>query len=72
MSAKVGILSDTCQCAQCMRFIAKMIRTEPTIHYLVQVPEERGNVMPEMASMSDDFPALCDPKTAMTGISSSR
>ena len=40
--------------------------------YLVQVPEARGKVMPEMASMSDDFPALCDPRTAMTGTSSSR
>jgi len=29
-----------------------------TLTYLVQVPEARGKVMPEMASMSDDFPAL--------------
>ena len=29
-----------------------------TLAYLVQVPEARGKVMPEMASMSDDLPAL--------------
>ena len=29
-----------------------------TLTYLVQVPEARGKVMPEMASMSDDLPAL--------------
>jgi len=29
-----------------------------TLAYLVQVPAARGKVMPEMASMSDDFPAL--------------
>jgi hypothetical protein len=29
-----------------------------TLLYLVQVPEARGKVMPEMASMRDDFPAL--------------
>jgi hypothetical protein len=40
--------------------------------YLVQVPRARGRVMPEIDSMSDDFPALCDPTTAMVGISSSR
>ena len=28
--------------------------------------------MPEMDSMSDDFPALCDPRTTMTGMSRSR
>lgn len=44
----------------------------PTMYYLVQVPEARGKVIPDMASMSEDFPALCDPKTAMTGMSSSR
>lgn len=43
----------------------------PTMHYLVQVPEARGSVMPEMASMSDDFPADCDPSAAMIGMSSS-
>jgi hypothetical protein len=42
------------------------------MHYLVQVPEARGKVIPEMASMRDDFPALCDPRTAITGMSSSR
>ena len=26
--------------------------------YLVQVPDERGRVIPEIASMRDDFPAL--------------
>jgi hypothetical protein len=40
--------------------------------YLVHVPEARGRVMPEMDSMSEDFPALCEPRTAMTGISRSR
>ncbi len=39
--------------------------------YLVQVPEARGRVIPDMASISDDFPALCAPKTAMVGISRS-
>ena len=39
--------------------------------YLVQVPEARGKVIPDMASIRDDFPALCDPKTAMMGISRS-
>jgi hypothetical protein len=28
--------------------------------------------MPEIDSMSDDFPALCDPTTAIIGMSSSR
>ena len=42
------------------------------MYYLVQVPEARGKVIPDIASMSEDFPALCDPKTAMTGMSSSR
>jgi hypothetical protein len=40
--------------------------------YLVQVPEARGKVIPEMASMSEDFPALCAPRTAMMGMSRSR
>ena len=39
--------------------------------YLVQVPGARGKVIPDMASIRDDFPALCDPKTAMTGMSRS-
>jgi hypothetical protein len=42
------------------------------MHYLVQVPDARGNVIPEMDSMSDDFPADCDPRAAMMGTSSSR
>jgi len=29
-----------------------------TLPHLVQAPEARGKVIPEMASMSDDFPAL--------------
>ena len=29
-----------------------------TLAHLVQVPEAQGKVIPEMASMSDDFPAL--------------
>jgi len=47
-------------------------KTKANDAYLVQVPEARGNVIPEMASMSDDFPADCDPRTAMMGTSSSR
>lgn len=39
--------------------------------YLVQVPEARGKVIPDMASIRDDFPALWDPKTAIMGISRS-
>ena len=39
--------------------------------YLVQVPRARGKVIPDMASIRDDFPALCAPKTAMIGISRS-
>ena len=39
--------------------------------YLVQVPDARGRVIPDMASIRDDFPALCDPRTAMTGMSRS-
>jgi hypothetical protein len=70
LSATAGILSDTC--VQGMRFMAKITRQRLTMHYLVQVPEARGNVIPEMASMSDDFPADCDPKAAMMGMSSSR
>ena len=50
----------------------KITKEGPTMYYLVQVPEARGKVIPDMASMSEDFPALCDPKTAMTGMSSSR
>jgi hypothetical protein len=37
----------------------------------VQVPLARGSVMPEIASMREDFPALCHPMTAMAGISRS-
>ena len=35
--------------------------------YLVQVPAARGRVMPDMDSIKDDFPALCEPMTAITG-----
>jgi hypothetical protein len=42
------------------------------MYYLVQVPEARGKVIPDIASISDDFPALCDPRTAIMGTSSSR
>jgi len=41
------------------------------VTHRVQVPLARGSVMPEIASMSDDFPALCQPMTAMEGISRS-
>ena len=34
------------------------MREVTTLDYLVHVPEARGKVIPEMASMSDDFPAL--------------
>jgi hypothetical protein len=37
----------------------------------VQVPLARGSVMPEIASMREDFSALCHPMTAMAGISRS-
>ena len=37
----------------------------------MQVPLARGSVMPEIASMSEDFPALCQPITAMEGMSRS-
>ena len=39
--------------------------------YRVQVPESRGRVIPEMASMSEDFPALWLPMTAIWGRSMS-
>ena len=35
--------------------------------YLVQVPAARGRVIPDMASMRDDFPALWEPTTAIMG-----
>lgn len=54
-SAKAGILSDTCEYAigfvRCMQ-----ARVEGA--YLVHVPDARGRVIPEIASMRDDFPAL--------------
>jgi len=37
----------------------------------VQVPLARGSVMPEIASMSEDLSALCQPITAMEGMSRS-
>ena len=40
--------------------------------YRVHVPAARGRVMPEMASMSDDLPALCEPMTAIWGRSGRR
>ncbi len=56
-----------------MRFMAKIPETRKgtTLSYLVQVPLARGRVIPEIASMSEDFPALCDPRTAMMGMSRS-
>lgn len=39
--------------------------------YRVHVPLARGRLMPEMASIRDDFPALCEPTTAITGRSTS-
>lgn len=39
--------------------------------YLVQVPAARGSVIPEMASINDDFPALWEPMTAICGRSMS-
>jgi hypothetical protein len=37
----------------------------------VQVPLARGRVIPEIASMREDFPALCQPMTAIAGTSRS-
>ena len=54
-----------------MRFIGENIQSEEGETYLVQVPAARGKVIPEMASISDDLPALCDPRTAMEGMSRS-
>lgn len=39
--------------------------------YLVHVPAERGSVIPEMDSIRDDLPALCEPMTAIMGKSMS-
>jgi hypothetical protein len=61
-SVKVGILLDT---YVRKGFVANCTKAGKA--YLVQVPAARGRVIPDMASISDDFPALCDPKTAMTG-----
>ena len=36
-------------------------------NYLVQVPAARGRVIPDIDSIKDDFPALCEPMTAITG-----
>ena len=41
------------------------------ITYRVQVPAARGRVIPDIDSMSDDFPALCEPMTAIWGRSMS-
>lgn len=35
----------------------------------MQVPLARGSVMPEIASIREDFPALCQPITAIVGMS---
>lgn len=37
----------------------------------MQIPLERGSVMPEIVSIREDLPALCHPMTAMAGISRS-
>ena len=39
--------------------------------YRVQVPADLGSVIPEIASIRDDFPALCWPMTAIWGMSMS-
>jgi hypothetical protein len=41
-----------------MNMVHEEIAEVTTLPDLVQVPWARGNVMPDMASMSDDFPAL--------------
>ena len=53
-------------------WLMKKISDVTALPCLVQVPEARGKVIPEIASMSDDLPALWDPRTAMTGMSRSR
>jgi len=65
-SAKVCILLD----------IFKSIRsctskTQRARVYLVHVPAERGSVIPEIDSIRDDLPALCEPITAIMGRSMS-
>jgi hypothetical protein len=35
--------------------------------YLVQVPAARGRVIPDMDSIREDLPALCEPITAIIG-----
>ena len=37
----------------------------------VHVPAARGSLTPEMDSMQEDLPALCDPMAAMVGRSMS-
>ena len=37
----------------------------------VHVPLARGSVIPDIASMREDFPALCQPMAAIAGISTS-
>jgi len=48
-----------------------MVRTgtggEARWDYLVQVPAALGRVIPDIASIKDDFPALWDPMTAIMG-----
>ena len=51
------------------------VQVYTTVHmgktYRVQVPADLGRVIPEIASMSDDLPALCWPMTAICGMSMS-
>jgi hypothetical protein len=54
--AKAGILSDTYVRATEFREMQGGLRFEHA--YLVQVPDALGRVIPEIASMRDDFPAL--------------
>jgi hypothetical protein len=52
---KVGILSDTCEYV--IGFV-RCMQARVSDAYLVHVPDARGRVIPEIASMRDDFPAL--------------
>ena len=55
----------------CAQGVCGENQTEAGKAYLVQVPAARGRVIPDMATIRDDFPALCDPNTAMMGMSRS-
>jgi len=65
-SRRVGILSD---------IYIPHIKMDSSCHFYrthrVQVPLARGSVMPEIASIREDFPALCHPIAAIAGISRS-